>query len=366
MFEIGPLLGRAVDWLRDTLSTVGMPGWASQGTVMAVQTVALMATVLLMPLILVYAERKVSAFMQGRLGPMETGPWGIFQTIADSVKLFLKSDIIPLGADSLIHRLAPMMAAAPVFACFAPLAYGQGLLLLHLDAGVLWVFALSGLSTLGILMGGWSSGNKFSMLGAVRAVAQVVSYEIPRILAVIPILMLYGSQNFGVIAEAQTGRWQGWIPQWFVLYPHPLFPVIGVISFMIFLICSVAETNRTPFDIPEAESELIAGFHTEFTGIKFALFFLAEYAHVVLSSAMAVVLFFGGADGYSVGGLLPSWFWFMLKTAALVFCFMWFRWTFPRMRMDQLLSFCWKFLLPWSVVNIGLTGAWILRSGVTR
>lgn len=360
MFEIGPVFQYLWQMASQALTSAGFPDWTASATIMVGQTAVLMGVVLLMPLALVYAERKISAFMQGRLGPMETGPFGLLQTVADGVKLFLKQDVIPVGSDAFVHRLAPVIAAAPIFAGFAPLAYGQGLMLMNLDAGVLWVFAISGLTTLGVLMGGWSSGNKFSMLGGIRAVAQIVSYEIPRIMAVVPILMVVGSQGFADIVQAQTGRWHG-IPQWFILYPHPLFPIIGVISFVIFLICSIAETNRTPFDIPEAEAELVAGFHTEFSGMKFALFFLAEYAHVVLGSAMAVALFFGGADGYYANGYLPSWLWFLAKTSVLVFCFMWVRWTFPRMRMDQLLAFCWKFLLPWSIVNIGLAGAWMLR-----
>lgn len=363
MLELGPLLSRVWDVARSALVSLGLPEWGSRAAVMMIQASLIGTLVALLPMVLVYAERKVSAFMQARLGPMEVGPFGILQTIADGIKLMFKEDIIPHGADRVLHVLAPIIAVLPVFACFAPLPYGQGMTLIDLDAGVIWVFALSGITAIGILMGGWSSANKFAMLGGVRGAAQVVSYEIPRVIAVVPILMVYGTQRFQGIAQAQTDRLWGFFPSWFIFYPHPLFPVVGVISFAIFLICSVAETNRVPFDIPEAESELVAGFHTEFSGLKFALFFLAEYAYVFLASAMAVTLFFGGADGFHAGGLLPSWLWFFGKTSVLVFCFFWFRWTFPRLRIDRLMHFCWTFLLPWSIINVGLAGAFILWKG---
>ena len=248
-----------------------------------------------------------------------------------------------------------MVVVAPVFICFAPLPFGKGLVPIDLDIGVLFIFAVSGVSTIGVLMAGWGSGNKFSMLGGLRGAAQLVSYEVPRVLSVVPVLMFYGTQSLRGIAAAQQGRWFGVVPQWFIFTP-----VVGQIAFLIFLIASVAETNRTPFDIPEAESELVAGFHTEFSGLKFALFFLAEYAYVFVSSAMAVALFQGGDDVYSAGGLLPSWLWFLGKTFAIVFLFLWFRWTFPRLRVDRLMQFCWQFLLPWSIVNIGLAGLVVL------
>jgi NADH-quinone oxidoreductase subunit H len=355
-FEIGPCLARLFALLRAWAEAHGVPPVAAHGITMLVQTSVLIGLISLVPIILVYAERKVSAFMQARLGPMETGPYGILQTIADGIKLFFKEDIVPQGADRWIHWLAPVAACAPAFICFAPVPFGRDIVPVDLDTGVLFILAISGLSVIGILMGGWGSGNKYSMLGGVRAAAQLVSYEIPRVLSVVPILMLYGTQNLRLITMAQQARWFNFFPKWFVFYP-----VIGQISFLIFLICSVAETNRTPFDIPEAESELVAGFHTEFSGLKFAFFFLAEYAYVFLASAMAAALFFGGGDGLWVrGGIIPSWLWFLAKTSVLVFVFLWFRWTYPRLRVDRLMQFCWKFLLPWSFINIALTGAWVL------
>jgi NADH-quinone oxidoreductase subunit H len=357
MLELGPLLSRAFAALHAWVIGHGIPPLGAWILGKSIQAGVLVLLVSMVPLVLVYAERKISAFMQARLGPMVTGPYGILQTLADGVKLLFKEDIIPIGADRIVHILAPIVVCAPVFVCFAPIPFGQGLVPIDLDISVLFIFAVSGISTIGVLMAGWGSGNKFSMLGGLRGAAQLVSYEIPRVLSVVPVLMFYGTQSLRGIAMAQQGRWYGILPKWFIFYP-----LVGQIAFVIFLIASVAETNRTPFDIPEAESELVAGFHTEFSGLKFALFFLAEYAYVFLSSAMAVALFFGGGDGFAAGGFLPSWLWFMGKTFVIVFLFLWFRWTFPRLRVDRLMQFCWKFLLPWSIVNIGLAGLMILLS----
>jgi NADH-quinone oxidoreductase subunit H len=358
MFELGPILSKAFATLSGWVIAHGVPAMGAWIINKSIQVGALVLGVSLVPMVLVYAERKVSAFMQARLGPMNVGPYGIFQTLADGVKLIFKEDVIPIGSDRILHVLAPMVACAPAFVCFAPVPFGKGLVPINLDIGVIFIFAVSGITTIGVLMAGWGSGNKFSMLGGIRGAAQIVSYEIPRVLSVVPVLMFYGTQSLQGIAMAQTGRWHGFLPKWFIFYP-----VIGQIAFLIFLIASVAETNRVPFDIPEAESELVAGFHTEFSGLKFALFFLAEYAYVFLSSAMAAALFFGGGDGFSAGGIIPSWLWFLGKTFAIVFLFLWFRWTFPRLRVDRLMQFCWQFLLPWSLANIAFAGlAVLLRS----
>jgi NADH-quinone oxidoreductase subunit H len=352
MLELGPALSQVFGTLRAFLSAHGVPPAVALIITKIIQTNILILLISLVPMALVYAERKVSAFMQARLGPMNVGPWGIFQTLADGIKLMFKEDIVPEGADKWVHFMAPVVAVAPVFVCYAPLPFGQGMTPVDLDTGVLFIFAISGISTIGILLGGWGSGNKFSMLGGLRGAAQLLSYEIPRVLSVVPVLMWYGSMSLHTIAVAQQGRWFGIIPKWFIFYP-----VIGQVAFLIFLISSVAETNRTPFDIPEAESELVAGFHTEFGGLKFALFFLAEYAYVFLASAMATALFLGGGDGFLLpNGIIPSWIWFLGKTFAIVFLFLWFRWTYPRLRIDRLMQFCWQFLMPWSFANIALAG----------
>jgi len=355
MLELGPIISNAFQALQTWVIALGVPVLGAWILAKSIQVGIIVLLVSLVPMVLVYAERKVSAFMQARLGPMEVGPFGILQTLADGIKLIFKEDIIPIGADRMVHIMAPMVACAPVFVCFAPIPFGKGLVPIDLDISVLFIFAVSGVTTIGVLMAGWGSGNKFAMLGGLRGAAQLVSYEIPRVLSVVPVLMFYGTQSLHGIAMAQHGLWHGFLPKWFIFYP-----VVGQIAFLIFLIASVAETNRTPFDIPEAESELVAGFHTEFSGLKFALFFLAEYAYVFLSSAMAVALFLGGDDGFYANGFLPSWLWFIGKTFAIVFLFLWFRWTFPRLRVDRLMQFCWKFLLPWSIANIALAGLMVL------
>lgn len=319
---------------------------------MLVQCTLIIAFISVCVMFMVWWERKVSAHMQSRLGPMYTGGWhGWAQTIADAIKLFLKEDITPESANPWIHRLAPVVAFVPAFVCYAPLPFGEGLISADLDIGVLFIFAISGLSVIGIIMAGWGSGNKYSMLGALRAAAQSVSYEIPRVLSVVPLLLFVGSLKLTAIADYQAGVWFGFIPRWFLFYP-----VVGQVAFLIFLIASVAETNRVPFDIPEAESELVAGFHTEYSGMKFSFFFLAEYAFVFLTAGMGAALFLGGGSG----PLFPSWVWFLLKSFSIVFVIMWFRWTFPRLRVDRLMEFTWKFLLPWSFVNIFIAGIAVL------
>jgi len=351
MAEVGIILRQGVDFARQWLVGMGATPFQALVASKVFETTVTISVILAIPLFLVYAERKISAFMQARLGPMHTGPWGLLQTPADTLKLFFKEDIVPQGADPLIHLMAVVLAAAPVFVCFAPVPFGRGFPLINLDTGILFVFAVSGISTLGILAAGWGSANKFSMLGGIRGAAQMVSYEIPRALSVVPVVLFYSSLNLQTIACAQMVRWHGWMPKWFIFYPG-----IGQIAFILFLIASVAETNRIPFDIPEAESELVSGYHTEYSGMKFAFFFLAEYVYVFLSSALAATLFLGGGDG---AAFLPSWVWFTLKTGAVIFLFLWFRWTFPRLRVDRLMQFCWQFLLPLALVNIVLAAAWI-------
>ncbi|MBI2916076.1 MAG: NADH-quinone oxidoreductase subunit NuoH [Elusimicrobia bacterium] len=333
-----------------------MPSLLVQIISMILQCSILIGFISVSVMFIVWWERKVSAHMQSRLGPMETGGWhGWAQTIADAIKLLLKEDVIPHEASPWVHRLAPVLAFVPAFLCYAALPFGEGLISADLDIGILYIFALSGISVLGIVMAGWGSGNKYSLLGGLRSAAQSVSYEIPRVLSVVPILMFAGSLKLTAIAQYQSGFWRisgvPLLPKWFIFYPF-----IGQVAFLIFLIASVAETNRTPFDIAEAESELVAGFHTEYSGMKFSFFFLAEYAYVFLSAGITAALFLGGGSG----PILPSWIWFLLKSFFVVFLFLWFRWTFPRLRVDRLMEFTWKFLLPWSFANILIAGLVIL------
>ncbi len=304
----------------------------------------------------IWWERKISAHIQSRVGPTYAGGWhGWAQTLLDGVKLLLKEDITPTAADKWVHALAPAIVVAPVIIAFAPVTFGKQLAAANLDMGVLYIFAFAGISVIGVIMAGWASGNKYSLLGGLRASAQLVSYELPRGFSIVPVLMFAGSLNLSTIADAQAGYWHG-LPRWFIFYP-----VIGPLAFVIFLIASVAETNRTPFDIPEAESELVSGFHTEYSGMKWSIFFLAEYGYVLLASFLLATFFLGGgASPFAFDHVIPSWIWMLGKAMLMMFTFLWIRWTFPRLRADQLMDFNWKFLLPWSFANIAFAGLFLL------
>jgi NADH-quinone oxidoreductase subunit H len=287
-------------------------------------------------LILVWLERKVAGHMQLRLGPMEVGPHGLLQTLADGIKLIGKELITPKLVDRPLFYLAPIIIFAPVLVAFVVVPFSQGLVVRDLHVGVLLIFAFAALTTLSILMAGWGSNNKYALLGAARSVAQSIAYEVPMLLAVVPVVMMAGSFQLTKIVEAQSAL------------PNIIFQPL---AFLIYFVAGVAETNRAPFDLPEAESELVAGFHTEYSGMRFALFFLAEYSNMFIVAAIATSLFLGGWKG----PVLPGLAWFFIKCYALVFVLMWFRWTFPRVRFDQLMNFCWKVLIPLALVNIVAT-----------
>ncbi|MDD5657100.1 MAG: NADH-quinone oxidoreductase subunit NuoH [Elusimicrobia bacterium] len=353
---VGAAAGELSAWggrLLALLESTGLPAYATAWIWLLFKLACVIGVIVANGLWAVWWERKISAHMQSRFGPMYAGGFhGWAQTIFDTIKLLLKEDVTPAAADRVMHALAPVIAIAPCVMAFAPVLFGTDLAAANLDIGVLYVFAFAGVSVIGVVMAGWASGNKYSLLGGLRAAAQIVSYELPRGFSVVPVLMFAGSLDLAVIDRAQAGYWLGFLPRWFIFYP-----VVGQLSFLFFLIASVAETNRTPFDIPEAESELVAGFHTEFSGMKWSLFFLTEYGYVLLSSFLLAVFFLGGGAAPLPGlGFIPSWIWMTGKAMLMMFVFLWFRWTFPRLRVDQLMDFNWKFLLPWCFANIGLAG----------
>ncbi|WP_457571788.1 NADH-quinone oxidoreductase subunit NuoH [Desulfovulcanus sp.] len=305
--------------------------------------VAILAFVGLNGLVLVYLERKIAGHIQRRPGPFEVGPHGILQPLADAVKLVGKQLITPKGADAVLYWAAPIISFAPAIVCFLPLPFGPKLTNIDINVGLVLILAFTGLNVLALCLAGWSSQNKWSLLGAARDISQSVAYEIPLLLSVLPIMMLSGSLNLYEISTSQ-GAWP-W--QWHIVY-QPL-------GFFIFFICILAETNRAPFDLPEAESELTAGFHTEYSGMGFGLFFLAEYSYMIVACAMASILFLGGFNGPFVSG----WWWFLFKVYALLIVMIWLRWTYPRVRFDQLLNICWKWLIPLSLINLLITALFI-------
>lgn len=312
----------------------------------------------LVGLFLVYAERKVCAFIQNRVGPNRVGPYGIFQTFADFIKLLMKEIIHIRKADQFLFNLAPFIVIIASFMAIAAIPFGLGLHAIDFNIGVFYVMAVSSLGVIGILLAGWSSNNKYSLIGAMRSGAQIVSYELSVGMSLVTIVILAGTMQLSEIVEAQRNGW-------FIFTGH----IPAIIAFLIFIIAGTAETNRGPFDLAEAESELTAGFHTEYSGIKFAFFFLAEYMNMFIVASIAATVFLGGWMPLHIGGLegfnnvmdyIPPFFWYMGKTLVVIFLMMWFKWTFPRLRIDQLLKLEWKYLLPINLFNIILMALIVL------
>ena len=368
-----------------------LPDWTAPLVSMLISIAAIAAAAPAIMMYLTWLERKIIARMQNRFGPNRVGIYGLAPPLSDGLKMLIKEDIVPDGADRLIHTLAPILAVIPAILLFAVLPFGRNMVAVDLNVGLLYFLAVSSISSYAIFMGGWASRSKFSILGAMRAVAQIISYEVPSVLSVVVVIMVAGTLSTVGIVEAQG-------PQWFVFTPW------GLVGAVIFFLSGIAEVNRTPFDMPEAESEIVAGFHTEYSGMKFALWYMAEFLEAFAISAFTVTLFLGGWQGpampvwplflvtalliasaqyilrplrllfvlASVGAAVafardpvPSWLWFFIKTYALIFVMIWLRGTLPRLRVDQLMGLAWKFLLPLSLVNILAAGLWVVLPGWT-
>src|ERR1700734_314962 len=342
------LVGYAPAFLRPTLSAV-------------ISVVAILVAFASLFAITTVLERKGLGRIQNRYGPNRVGPFGFFQPIADGIKSLTKEDVVPLAADRVVHFLAPVVLVLAAFSLYAVLPIGRNMVLANLDAGVLFFFAVSSVMELTIFMAGWSSHNKYSLLGAMRAIPQMISYEVPLILASVTVVMAAGSLSTVTIVEKQAG-YTGILPHWFVFTPW------GFAGFVLFMIAATAESNRSPFDLPEGESEIVAGYYTEYSGFKFALFFLGEYLGLFAISGLGITLFLGGwAAPLPFLTWVPSWICFFAKLLGLVIGFIWVRGTLPRLRMDQLMNFAWKFMLPMALVVVVSAGAWrFLPQGVTR
>ncbi len=342
-------LEHITDNIQELLYQYLSPGWAlfAECFIVFLLAIALFAA---LGLVLVLMERRVAAWIQIRLGPNRVGPQGLLQSLADTLKLIMKEGLTPDGSDKFLFNLAPYIAMMAAMLLLAPIGFAKGFQIWDINIGVLYISAISSISVIGILMAGWASNNKYSLMGAMRSGAQIVSYELSAGLSVLSIVVLTGSLGIQDIIQSQANGWwifKGHIP--------------AIIAFVIFIIAVTAETNRAPFDLAEAESELTAGFHTEYSGMKFALFFLAEYINIFIVCAIGATLFFGGWMPLHIGNweafnhimdYIPSSIWFFGKTFFLIFVIMWFRWTFPRLRIDQLLNLEWKYLLPISMFNL--------------
>ncbi len=326
--------------------------------VQLVSAVLVLALVAILVMFLVWLERKVSAHMQDRLGPMYVGGWhGWAQSLADGLKLLFKEDIIPAAADPVLFRIAPALVFTASFSSLVVIPFGAASIVEDLNIGILYVVAVTSLSVVGIIMAGWASNNKYALYGGMRGAAQIVSYEIPAALAIMAVVIPVGSLSMQDIVRAQAGG----IHHWF-LFRNPF----TFVAFFVYFICSLAEVNRTPFDIPEAESELVAGYHTEYSGMRFAFFFLAEYANMFVVAGIATTLFLGGWSqvlpaAWVPRQLIPGPVLFTLKAMALIFVQMWLRWSLPRLRVDQLMYMCWKVMIPLGfilVLGVGLIAVW--------
>src|SRR5438477_319544 len=345
------------------------PAWLTQIVSSLINIVALLGVFLTLFALISVLERKILGRMQNRYGPNRVGPFGLFQPVADGIKMLIKEDIVPVRADKIVHFLAPVLIAAAAILTLGVIPYGRNMTPFAIDGGILFFFAVGSTTELAVFMAGWGSNNKFSMLGAMRAIAQMVSYELPLILTTLPVVMVVGALSPDAIVSAQGGYWFGILPHWFVTTPW------GAAAFILFFVSGLVESNRTPFDVPERESEIVAAHMTEYSGFKYATFFMAEYFGMFAISGLAVTLFLCGWHSPIAGlQVIPSCVWFCATLFALLFVCIWVRGTLPRTRVDQIMNFAWKFMLPmaftclvsaavWHYQGRGLAG-WLWSLGV--
>ena len=341
----------AKHWLLTWLTAA--PGWVVQIASSLINIFALLAVFLTLFALMSVLERKILGRIQNRYGPNRVGPFGLLQPVADGIKMLIKEDIVPARADKLVHFLAPILIAAAAILALGVIPYGRNMTPFTIDGGILFFFAIGSTTELAVFMAGWGSNNKFSMLGAMRAIAQMFSYELPLIIAVLPVVMVVGSLTPDRIVAAQAEYTLGVVPRWFVFTPW------GAVAFTLFFVSGLVESNRTPFDVPEGESEIVAGHMTEYSGFKYATFFMAEYLGMFAVSGLAATLFLGGWHAPArVLEVIPSYVWFFAKLSALLFIYIWLRGTLPRIRVDQMMNVAWKFMLPMAFTCVIASAVW--------
>jgi NADH-quinone oxidoreductase subunit H len=339
-------------WLLSFLSG-RVPDWAIQIASSLINIGTVLAVFLTLFALISVLERKILGRMQNRYGPNRVGPFGLLQPVADGIKMLIKEDVVPVRADKLIHFLAPVLIAAAAILSLGVIPYGRNMTPFVIDGGILFFFAVGSATELTVFMAGWGSNNKYSMLGAMRAIAQMISYELPLIITILPVVMIVGSLNPDRIVAAQRYYYLGFVPHWFVLTPW------GFTAFILFFVSGLVESNRTPFDVPEGESEIVAGHMTEYSGFKYATFFMAEYLGMFAVSGLAVTLFLGGWHAPLPWlKFIPSYVWFFLKLSILLFVYIWLRGTLPRIRVDQVMNFAWKFMLPMAFTCVIAAAVW--------
>jgi len=339
-------------WLLSFL-TGHVPAWVVQVVSSLLNIAVLLGVFLSLFALISVLERKILGRIQNRYGPNRVGPCGLFQPVADGIKMLIKEDVVPARADKIVHFLAPVLIAAAAILALGVIPYGRNMTPFVIDGGILFFFAVGSATELTVFMAGWGSNNKYSMLGAMRAIAQMISYELPLIITVLPVVMIVGSLNPDKIVAAQGPYVFGFMPHWFVFTPW------GATAFILFFVSGLVESNRTPFDVPEGESEIVAGHMTEYSGFKYATFFLAEYIGMFAVSGLGVTLFLGGWHApLPFLRFIPSYAWFFLKLSVLLFVYIWLRGTLPRTRVDQIMNFAWKFMLPMAFTCVIAAAVW--------